>query len=123
MYFYSDKSVYIESKKPYKFCSWLTVEECEKKDISPLDLEPKQKLFSMNYSDIINGRYSQYNYEITPFEDVKICNMEFSIVKIADVADVLKDYESDYSFYICKDYLIVKNCNGIGIIRGFKRIK
>lgn len=117
MYYYSDNhSMYIESKKEYTHCGWLTVTECEKMDISAFKAE--EKLFSMSYLDILNGRY---NYEITPFEDVKICNVEFSQTGIAIITDILKDRDNDYDFYINGKCLIIKNQYGIGIIRGLKR--
>lgn len=117
MYYYNDNhSMYIESKKEYTHCGWLTVSECEKMDISVFKAE--EKIFSMSFSDIMNGRYS---YEITPYEDVKISGVEFPKTKIAIIADVLKDRDNNYDFYISGKCLIVKNQYGIGIIRGLKR--
>ena len=57
-----------------------------------------------------------YNYE-----DVKISGIEFSRTKIAIIADVLKDCDNNYDFYIGGKCLIVKNQYGSGIIRGLKR--
>ena len=117
MFYYSDNhGMYIESKKEYAHCGWLTVSECEKMDISVFKAE--EKIFSMSFSDIMNGRYS---YETTPYEDVKISGIEFSRTKIAIIADVLKDRDNNYDFYISGKCLIVKNQYGIGIIRGLKR--
>lgn len=118
MNYYKGGNLYIESVQKYQKCGWLTVEKCEKNKQADIIISALQSpLFSMSYTDIINERYS---YDKTPYADIKINDVEYSIIGIAIIADVLKS-NTDYEFYQSGNILVIHNENGYGFINGLRR--
>ena len=118
MNYYKGGNLYIESVQEYQKCGWLTVEQCEKNKQADIIVSALQlPLFTMSYSNIINERY---NYDKTPYADIKINDVEYSMTGISLIADVLKG-STDYEFYQNDRILVIHNENGYGFINGLKR--